>query len=143
MTDPGTAPKLPDWIADHLRRYRETNGADGHLWNGVPTLLLTTTGRRSGRSLTLPLIYGEDAGRYLLVASKGGAPKNPLWYENLKAQPDVELQVKAERFRARARDATAAERPALWKVMTRLWPAYDDYQAKTAREIPLVVLERR
>ncbi len=134
--------ELPDWIVDHLRRYRETNGADGHIWRGVPTLLLTTTGRRSKKPLQLPLIYGQDGPRYVIVASKGGAPEHPGWYQNLVANPNVELQVAAEKFRARARTAESGERERLWKRMTRIWPAYDEYQAKTAREIPVVVLER-
>jgi deazaflavin-dependent oxidoreductase (nitroreductase family) len=134
--------KLPDWIADHLRRYLATDGADGHLWNGVPTLLLTTKGRTSGEPLLLPLIYGRDGDRYVVVASKGGAPQHPAWYLNLQAEPRVKLQVAAERFDARARTATAAERPALWRTMAKIWPAYDEYQTKTSREIPVVVLER-
>lgn len=127
---------------EHVRRYRETGGEVGHIWNGVPTLLLTTTGRRSGEQRTTPLIYGRDGDRYVVVASKGGAPRHPAWYLNLSAKPDVELQVAAERFRARARTAAANERERLWKLMAGIWPAYDDYQAKTEREIPLVVLER-
>ena len=134
--------QLPDWIREHLRKYQETNGAEGHLWNGVPCLLLTTTGSKSGRALTLPLIYGRDGDRYLIVASRGGAPDHPAWYKNLAAQPAVRLQVGAEKFAARARAASGTERARLWKVMTAIWPAYDEYQAKTTREIPVVVLER-
>lgn len=140
-TEP-SARQLPDWIVDHMRKYVETNGKEGHIWNGVPTLLLTTTGRRSGKSLMLPLIYGKDGDRYLIVASKGGAPEHPAWYVNLHAQPNVKVQVGADKFAAKARTATKAERAALWNVMTKIWPAYNDYQAKTTREIPLVVLER-
>lgn len=127
---------------EHVRRYRETGGEVGHIWNGVPTLLLTTTGRRSGEQRTTPLIYGQDGDRYVVVASKGGAPQHPAWYLNLSAQPAVELQVAAERFRARARTAAPDERERLWTLMAGIWPAYDDYQAKTEREIPVVVLER-
>ncbi|MGZ4352943.1 MAG: nitroreductase family deazaflavin-dependent oxidoreductase [Gaiellaceae bacterium] len=127
---------------EHVRRYRETGGEVGHIWNGVPTLLLTTTGRRSGEQRTTPLIYGRNGDRYVVVASKGGAPQHPAWYLNLSAHPEVELQVKDERFRARARTAAANERERLWTLMAGIWPAYDDYQAKTEREIPLVVLER-
>jgi len=134
--------QLPDWIADHMRRYLETNGADGHLWNGVPTLLLTTTGRRSGVPQTLPLIYGRDGAHYVVVASKGGADQHPRWYLNLVAQPQVQVQVAADCFAARARTASATERPALWSLMAKLWPAYDGYQRKTSRTIPVVVLER-
>ena len=130
------------WQADHARRYLATDGAEGHLWRGVPTLLLTTTGRRTGRPYTTPLIYGEDGGRYLVVASKGGAPEHPQWYRNLLAQPEVQVQVGAERFRARARPASAEEKPALWKLMAGIWPDYDAYQTRTTRDIPVVILER-
>ncbi len=132
----------PGWQAEHARRYIETDGAEGHIWNGVPTLLLTTTGKRIGELRTTPLIYGEDRGRYLVVASRGGAPSHPQWYLNLRAQPEVQVQVKAERFRARARPAGREEKPALWKLMTAVWPSYDAYQARTSRNIPVVILER-
>ncbi len=136
------SPALPGWITDHLKRYLATDGADGHIWNGVPTLLLTTTGRSSGTKQQLPLIYGRDGDRYLIVASRGGAPDHPGWYKNLVAKPEVSLQVAAERFSARALSATGDERARLWQGMTRIWPAYDEYQAKTSRQIPVVVLER-
>ena len=138
----GPRSRPPGWQAAHAKRYIETNGEDGHIWEGVPTLLLTTTGRRSGKSYITPLIYGEDSGRYLIVASRGGAPEHPQWYQNLVANPDVEIQVRADRFRARARTATPEEKPALWKLMARIWPAYNDYQTRTTREIPVVILER-
>jgi deazaflavin-dependent oxidoreductase (nitroreductase family) len=144
MTTPQSAPgsRPPGWQREHARRYLATGGRDGHIWEGVPTLLLTTTGRRSGESRTTPLIYGRDGERYLLVASRGGAPAHPSWYENLVAQPEVRVQVMAERFRARARGATAAEKPALWKTMTAIWPPYEEYQRRTTREIPVVIIER-
>lgn len=126
----------------HVRTYRETGGDVGHDWRGTSTLLLTTTGRRSGASRETPLIYGRDGERYLVVASKGGSDAPPAWYLNLEAEPDVEVQVRADRFPARARTASAEERARLWPVMTAEWPAYDDYQARTDREIPIVVLER-
>jgi deazaflavin-dependent oxidoreductase (nitroreductase family) len=134
--------ELPSWIADHLKRYRESNGADGHIWNGVPCLLLTTTGRKSGAALTLPLIYGRDGERAVIVASRGGAPDHPAWYKNLAAQPRVGVQIAADKFAATARTATGEERARLWRAMAKIWPAYDEYQAKTTREIPVVVLER-
>ena len=137
-----TQAQLPDWIAEHLKKYLATNGADGHIWNGVPTLLLTTTGRKSGAAQQLPLIYGKDGDRFVIVASRGGAPDHPGWYKNLVARPQVELQVAADRFRARAHAVAGAERTRLWQLMTKVWPAYDEYQAKTSREIPVVVLER-
>jgi deazaflavin-dependent oxidoreductase (nitroreductase family) len=125
-----------------MQRYLETGGRDGHIWEGVATLLLTTRGRRSGESRTTPLIYGRAGERYLVVASRGGAPTHPDWYQNLAADPEVQVQVMADRFKARARTATAAEKPALWKTMTSIWPPYDEYQARTTREIPVVILER-
>jgi deazaflavin-dependent oxidoreductase (nitroreductase family) len=134
--------ELPGWIADHLRRYQATDGADGHLWNGVPCLLLTTVGRKSGEPLTLPLIYGRDGERVVIVASRGGAPDHPAWYKNLAANPRVRVQIAAEKFAATARTAAATERARLWRAMTQIWPAYDEYQSKTTREIPVVVLER-
>jgi deazaflavin-dependent oxidoreductase (nitroreductase family) len=133
---------LPGWITDHIDRYVRSDGADGHLWNGVPCLLLTTRGRRSKTPLTLPLIYGRDGDRFLIVASKGGDAKHPAWYLNLVADPNVRLQVGAEKFAARGRTADTAEKKRLWPIMTKIWPAYDEYQAKTTREIPVVVLER-
>ena len=136
------SPDLPDWIADHLRRYLETDGEDGHVWNGVPTLLLTTKGSQSGKDRMLPLIYGEHDGRYVVVASRGGAPKHPSWYTNLVAEPAVKVQVKADKFDATARTASAEEKPELWQMMAKIFPQYDEYQAKTDREIPVVVLER-
>lgn len=130
------------WVAEHTREYIETDGEQGHIWRGVPTLALTTVGRKSGEPRRTMLIYGEDNDNYVIVASRGGAPTHPLWYLNLVEQPEVELQVKADRFRARARTASGEERSRLWKAMAEIWPAYNDYQTKTEREIPIVVLER-
>jgi deazaflavin-dependent oxidoreductase (nitroreductase family) len=150
MTDSRIADSLPDWIKDHLRRYLATDGADGHLWDAtlgggtgmVPTLLLTTTGRKSGQPLTLPLIYGEYGNNVVVIASKGGAPAHPAWYLNLEATPEVGVQVKADRFDARARTASGAEREMLWKQLVGIYHPYEKYQAATTREIPVVVLER-
>jgi len=128
---------------EHVRRYRETGGEIGHIWReGSTILLLTTTGRTSGEPRTTPLIYAEDGGRYVVVASKGGAPEHPGWYENLAKNPDVELQVKGDVFRARARTAEGEERERLWRKANEVWRHYDEYQTKTDREIPVVVLER-
>jgi deazaflavin-dependent oxidoreductase (nitroreductase family) len=127
---------------EHVDRYEETDGAEGHHWNGTTALILTTTGRKTGAPRKTPLIYQASGDDYLVVASKGGADEPPLWYLNLQTDPDVQLQVGAERFNARARDATADEKPSLWKIMAEAWPAYDEYQEKTDREIPVVVLER-
>jgi deazaflavin-dependent oxidoreductase (nitroreductase family) len=146
-----TIPKeLPSWIQDHVSRYLATNGEDGYLWDAsiggakgmVPTLLLTTTGRKSGRELTLPLIFGRSGADYVVIASKGGAPNHPAWYLNLDANPDVQVQVKADRFPAHARTASGAERERLWKTMVQIYAPYDDYQKKTQRQIPVVVLTR-
>jgi deazaflavin-dependent oxidoreductase (nitroreductase family) len=129
---------------EHVDRYRATDGAEGHDWQGGTTvLLLTTTGRRSGEERTTPLIYapyGEDA--YTVVASKGGSDEPPAWYLNLSEQPEVEVQVLGDRFKARARTASAEEKPEIWKTMVGEWPAYDEYQRKTERQIPVVILER-
>ncbi|MBM0226648.1 MULTISPECIES: nitroreductase family deazaflavin-dependent oxidoreductase [Micromonospora] len=131
------------WVADHIRRYVETDGAEGHEWRpGVWTLLLTTRGRRSGKLRRTALIYGRDGDAYLVVGSQGGAPEHPAWYLNLLAEPEVQVQVGAEKFTARARSATGEEKPRMWRTMTETWPAYDEYQTKTDREIPVVVLER-
>ena len=131
------------WVAEHAHRYIETNGEDGHIWRGAPTLALTTTGRRSGKLRRTMLIYGRDGDRYLVVASKGGAEDHPLWYLNLVEQPDVQVQVGPERFNARARTATPEEKPRLWKLMTEIWPDYNKYQTRTTRDIPVVILERK
>ena len=131
-----------DWVAEHIQRYVQTDGADGHLWRGVPTLLLTTRGRRSGMLRRTALIYGRDGDRYLVVASRGGAPAHPHWYRNLVAEPNVRVQVAAETFLARARTATPEEKQDLWAIMVAIWPAYDEYQTRTQREIPVVILER-
>jgi proline iminopeptidase len=128
---------------EHVRRYRETGGTVGHIWReGATILLLTTTGRKSGEKRTVPLIYVQDGDRYVIVASKGGAPQDPGWYQNIEKTPDVELQVKQEVFPARARRASGEERERLWRLANTVWKYYDDYAKKTQREIPVVVLER-
>ena len=133
---------MPLFGKEHVERYVETDGEEGHEWQGTQTLILTTTGRRSGEPRSTPLIYGRHGDDYLVVASKGGSDEPPAWYRNLDADPEVKVQVKGDRFAARARDATPQEKPELWPIMTAEWPAYDDYQQKTEREIPVVVLER-
>jgi deazaflavin-dependent oxidoreductase (nitroreductase family) len=128
---------------EHVERYRETNGQEGHEWRpGVHTLLLTTTGHRSGAPRTAPLIYGRQGDAFVVVASKGGSDDPPAWYVNLIEDPSVEVQVEDERFPATARVAVGDEREELWRAMAEIWPAYDEYQQKTEREIPVVVLER-
>lgn len=127
---------------EHVRRYVETGGEEGHEWNGAVVLILTTTGRKSGEQQSTPLIYGRRGDDYLIVASLGGADHHPAWYLNLEATPEVQVQVKGERFAARARTATPEEKPELWRIMLAQWPDYDRYQKRTSRTIPVVVLER-
>lgn len=127
---------------EHVRVYRETDGEQGYDWRGTTILLLTTRGRVSGEERTTPLIHRSDNGNWIVVASKGGAPDHPDWYKNLEAEPEATIQVKAERIPVRARAADGDERERLWRLMTEMWPAYDEYQAKTARQIPVVVFER-
>jgi deazaflavin-dependent oxidoreductase (nitroreductase family) len=131
-----------DWVADHVKRYVESDGADGHQFQQWPTLLITTRGRKSGQLRRTALIYGQDGDRYVLVASNAAAEKHPNWYANLVADPDVQLQVKADKFAARARTATAEERPRLWELMAGIFPIYNEYATQTSREIPVVILER-
>jgi deazaflavin-dependent oxidoreductase (nitroreductase family) len=129
------------WVAKHVKGYVETDGRRGHRWSGVNTLLLTTRGRKTGKLRRTALIYGRDGDRYLVVGSKGGARHHPSWYLNLVENPDVYVQVGAERFLARARTATSRQKPRLWREMASIWPEYDSYQARTDRDIPVVILE--
>lgn len=137
-----------EWVRDHATRYEATYGADGHDWNGLPCLLVTTKGRRSGRWVRSVLIYGIDdlTGDVILVASKGGHPSNPLWFENLVDEPgSVFLQIKGERFWATARVVEGDERARMWSAMNAIFPTYDEYQSKagaTGRIIPVVALSR-
>ncbi len=146
-----TSSKIVDspvgWVQEHIRTYVESNGQEGHIWRGVPTLLLTTTGRKSGELRRTALIYGRDADDYVIVASKGGAPSNPLWFENLAANPKVTLQVGAEVFTCTAstyaEHGTAGEhRQKIWDSLVAIWPDFANYQVKTDRRIPLVRLAR-
>jgi deazaflavin-dependent oxidoreductase (nitroreductase family) len=128
---------------EHVRAYRESGGEHGYHWRGTTILLLTTTGRRSGEQRTTPLIHRVDDDRWIVVASKGGAPANPAWYENLRADPDATIEVRAETIPVRASTAAGPERDRLWALMVEAWPAYADYQERTTREIPVVILARR
>ena len=142
-TQPPIIDSPTEWVADHITRYIETNGEDGHMWRGVPTLLLTTTGRKSGALRRTALIYGTLGHDYLLVASKGGFPTHPLWYTNLEADAVVTLQVGADVFQARASTMPeGAERDAAWQSMVDIWADFAVYQTKTERRIPLVRLPR-
>ncbi|MGI9557682.1 MAG: nitroreductase family deazaflavin-dependent oxidoreductase, partial [Solirubrobacterales bacterium] len=128
--------------AEHVRVYRETDGERGYRWRGTSILLLTTIGRKSGEERTTPLIYRGDGDRYAIVASNGGATDHPSWFKNLSEGPEqVEIQVKGDRLPFTASVAEGAERERLWKLMTEVWPDYDDYQTKTDRQIPVVVLD--
>lgn len=129
--------------AEHVRVYRETAGSRGYQWRGTTILLLTTTGRTSGEPRTTPLIHRVDGDRWVVVASKGGAPDDPGWYKNLQAEPEATIQVQAEEIPVGASPATGSERDRLWAAMAEVWPDYDDYRRKTEREIPVVVLTRR
>ena len=144
------APNLPDWMVEHANRYVSSGGTDGHLYKvtqpgrpemTVPSLLLTTTGRKSGAKYMFPLFYGEIGASYFVIASKGGAPRHPGWYQNILADPAVEVQVGTKKMKARARTAAGAERTRLWEKALKFWPPYADYQRKTEREIPVVVLD--
>jgi proline iminopeptidase len=150
MAEAKLAPNLPDWMVEHANRYLASGGTDGHMYKvtvpqrgeiTAPALLLTTTGRKSGDKFIFPLFYGTDGGSYFVIASKGGAPEHPGWYRNILANPDVEVQVGTKKMNARARTTAGEERLRLWKKALGFWPPYADYQLKTEREIPVVVLD--
>ena len=150
MAEAKLAPNLPDWMLEHANRYLASGGTDGHMYKvtipqrgeiTAPALLLTTTGRKSGEKFIFPLFYGKEGGSYFVVASKGGAPEHPGWYRNILANPDVEIQVGTKKMNARARTTAGEERLRLWKKALEFWPPYADYQLKTEREIPVVVLD--
>ncbi len=149
MTDRDEPQELPKWIDDHVRLYLE-DPDQAHNWDStplggpgiLPTLLLFTTGRKSGQTRTLPLIYGKAGDAYVIVASKGGAPSHPAWYLNLADQPVCQIQVGSARFDVKARTSSGDERKKLWPLMTDIYPPYDDYQAiSEGRQIPVVVLD--
>ena len=143
--------ELPDWISDHLRAYQESGGREGHMWDSsaaggkglLPCLLLHTVGRRSGRELVHPLIYGMDGEDFVIVGSKGGADTQPGWYFNLVEQPETKIQVGENTYEVTARILEGAERERIWRQMVDIFPPYHDYQGKTSRKIPLFLLERK
>jgi proline iminopeptidase len=150
MAEAKLAPNLPGWMVEHANRYISSGGKEGHIHTNsppgygelkVPSLLLTTVGRKSGEKFIFPLYYAQVGNSYVIVASKGGAPDHPGWYKNLQAHPEVEVQVGTRKFKARARTATGEERNRLWQEALKVWPPYADYQKKTSREIPVVVLD--
>lgn len=140
--------KAIPWIAEHIELYR-TDPEKAHLWDSthlggpglLPTLLLTTTGRKTGEPRALPLIYGTVGDSYVVIASKGGMPSHPIWYLNLEAHPECELQVGAKRLTARARVVEGEERERIWNQMVEVYPPYVDYKKATERIIPVVVLD--
>ena len=140
---------LPDWVKNHVSRYLESGGSDGHMWDSaiaggpgpIPTLLLATTGRSTRQARTVPLIYSKTEGGFVVIASRGGAPQHPDWYLNLVADPKVSIRVATDVYDATARTASRDERSALWQQMAKIYPPYNDYQARTEREIPVVILE--
>ena len=145
-TEKGSSPDNPidnstEWVAAHIKTFDEPDGSGWPTQRGAPLLLLTTKGAKSGSWRRTALIYGEDDGRYLVVASKGGHPKPPGWYVNLTANPEVHLQVRDRKFRAIARTAAATQKSKLWDKMVAIWPDYANYQTKTDRDIPVVILE--
>ncbi|MBI2963584.1 MAG: nitroreductase family deazaflavin-dependent oxidoreductase [Deltaproteobacteria bacterium] len=150
MSDAKVPAGMPGWIQTHVKQYLESGGREGHMWDSsvvggpgpLPTLLLTTAGRKSGARQLVPLIYGKTEGAVVVIASKGGAPEHPGWYRNLAANPDVEVQVGTDRFRARASTIEGAERSKLWELMVGIYPPYAAYQKKTERQIPVVALKR-
>ncbi len=127
----------------HIKAYQETDGETGHMWNGATALLFTHTGRKSGQKRTTAIIYTQVGDRYAIIASMGGAPKHPAWYHNVVANPDVDVQIKGDKFAATARVADSAERAELWAEAIKQWPNFDVYQSRTERVIPVVVLERK
>ncbi len=135
------AEKRPtNWIQDHIDRYLSSNGEDGHEWNGMTCLLLTTQGRKTAEPRLLPLIYGKINDSYIIVASKGGHTHHPSWYLNLEANPEVEIQVGAEKMKGTCHVSEGTEREKCWEIMTKQFPTYNDYQARTDRRIPVVVI---
>lgn len=148
MNDSQPAPGLYDWQLDHLKRYLETDGADGHVFTRpglakpVLTLILTTVGRKSGKRYLNPLIYGESNGGYVVIGSKGGATNDPAWYRNILANGEAEVQILGEKFPVRVRTATGPERSTLWNLMADAFPSYASMQAASSREFPVVVFER-
>jgi deazaflavin-dependent oxidoreductase (nitroreductase family) len=140
--EPGyTAPDTTLVQEAHVKRYLETDGEVGYMWNGVPILLFTTKGRKSGEPRRNAIIFTRDGDNYVIIASHGGAPKHPAWFLNILADPHVEVQVKSEKFQAVARVAEGAERERLWAASAKVWPNYNVYTTRTTREIPVVVLE--
>lgn len=129
------------YMKDHIRRYLATNGEDGHIMNGFPCLVITTTGKKSGEKRQAAVIYGKHGNSHVIIASKGGSDTPPAWFINLQANPRAHIQVKDKKMDVKMRVASGSEREQLWKMMVGIFPDYADYQKKTAREIAVVVLD--
>ncbi len=134
-------PSPEQWVRDQVELYERSDGTEGTTLRGVPVIVLTSRGARSGKLRKTPLMRVEHDGRYVAVASKGGAPEHPVWYHNLKADPRVDLQDGGERREMRARELAGDERATWWERAVEVWPDYAGYQTKTDRLIPLFVLE--
>ena len=142
-TDTEYAPSPRDYVRDTVEKYEASGGTEANTLNGRPIIILTTVGAKTGKIRKTPLMRVEHDGSYAVVASMGGAPKHPVWYHNLVANPEVELQDGATRKRYLAHEATGEEKAEWWARATETWPDYDTYQTKTDREIPLFVLTPR
>lgn len=137
----------PGWVQNHIDEYRK-NPEKGHMWDStvvggpgeVPCLLLTTVGRKSGKERVTPLIYDFQDGGYVIIASKGGAPDHPSWYLNIQENPNVKIQVSTHEMKAKAEEVEGDKRERLWEAMVKVWPDYDNYQKKTDRQIPVILL---
>ncbi len=149
MTTPDIPSNLPSWIQEHIKLYLE-DPDKGHMWDSsvaggpgpLPTLLLTMTGAKSGQKRILPLIYQKIGDRFVIIASKGGAPDHPAWYVNLAKTPDCHIQVGRDKYDCIARTADSPEREELWEKMAAVYPPYNDYQETAgSRLIPVVVLD--
>jgi deazaflavin-dependent oxidoreductase (nitroreductase family) len=134
-------PSPQPYVRDQVETYERTHGAEGNTMRGKPVVILTTQGAKSGKLRKTPLMRIEHGGRYAVVASLGGAPQHPLWYHNVVANPQVELQDGPHRQEYRAREATGEERDLWWERAVEAWPDYAEYQKKTDRQIPLFVLD--
>ena len=134
-------PSPSDFVREQVDTYERSGGADGNTMGGKPVIILTTRGARSGKIRKTPLMRVEHDGRYAVVASMGGAPQHPVWFHNVVANPDVELQDGPNRKDYRAHEATADERAQWWDRAVEAWPDYAEYQTKTDREIPVFILE--
>jgi F420H(2)-dependent quinone reductase len=136
------APSTSDWARENAEKYMESGGTEGTFLQGKPVILLTTIGAKSGKIRKTPLMRVEHDGQYAIVASLGGAPKNPVWYHNVKANPRVELQDGTERHDYEAREVFGDEKVTWWERAVQAWPDYGNYQTKTDRQIPVFVLTR-